>query len=217
MNMDRLDFEKGLRDLDIEATADPELLGSGFSSRTFSAGDHVIKISRLPFKSADHAERRAHAMTVEQNLIGQYVRIAPARFVISAAFDGRLHVVAVQEKVEGISIQEALRMGVGISALSEHFMCAQEMFREHEEVPDLACIERGFNPLSDGNTLLEIDTETPVLVDTTYGRLQRSQIFSGFIHRKIHAGVERAQQVLRQMQPTQKLFLPPSSGDFRDA
>ena len=121
--------------------------------------------------------------------------VAMAQFVVGQTMRGDYKVSLVQPRVRGTLITQALSDGESRDSIARYFEKGLAMYRRTGQIPDLACIEgRYFNPLIDPNTQVAMTVEgpQPVLVDTTFGRLQRKPFVGSFFHSQIAWGVRRA-------------------------
>jgi hypothetical protein len=187
--LDRSDIE-----VDI-ATLAP--IGSGLSSSVFGNDVHVVKLLKNGFQTEVEANDYADVLYAEQGRITDYMgveNVAQAHFVVSRAIEGAHRLSVVQPRVIGVTMAEALREGGSSDGISSYLEKGLRMYARRKEIPDLACVEHRFDPLSDPNTQVMICNEdvVPILVDTTFGRTQRQPYFGRAIHAGIAWGVRRS-------------------------
>jgi len=193
------DFERLLQFSDTEVEISQlALIDSGFSSEVYAADDVVVKILGHEHPTARGAHQHADVLYGEQDRITGYMgpdNVATAQFVVGHAQNGEYRISLVQPRVSGILIANALADAESHESIAGYFEKGLSMYSRTHQIPDLACIEgRYFNPLIDPNTQVLRTGEgfQPVLVDTTFGRLQRKAIIGKFFHSQIAWGVKRA-------------------------
>lgn len=178
-------------------------IGSGLSSRVFGNSEHVVKVQGRRYDTQQSADKFADTLYGEQQLVAEHlgaIHVAIAEFVVGKCSRDEYAICLIQPRVDGVVIDDALAAGIKPDCIEDYFTRALMMYTRCRRIPDLACIEgHFFNPLADSNTqvVAEAGLNRPVLVDTTYGRLQRSRYAGPIIHSQIAFGVKRALRRLR--------------------
>lgn len=194
---EQINFESLLSTSDVSVNVGQLAVADrGFSSTVFFTHDHVVKVLRSTFQTSKSAHDYADILYGEQETIRHYLRpanIAVAHFVVGRAGGEDYRVSLVQDRVEGVSMQRTLVNGGG-EVLGDYLSDALRMYRITGQIPDLACLERRFDPMNDPNTkvITKEGKLEPVLVDTTYGRLQRRRYAGRLISKGIAVGVKSA-------------------------
>lgn len=193
-----INLEALLGNSDIEVDiAQLEMADTGFSSTVFFTDQHAVKLLRQVFPTSKSANAYADALYGEQDTIMGYLtpaNIAAAHFVIGQTSGKDYRVLLVQDRIIGTTMgDESIDQKPGLFV--DYLSSALKMYRRTGKIPDLACIERRFNPLNDPNTQVASGVDgvlTPVLIDTTYGRLQRQRYTGPLICKGIAWGVQKA-------------------------
>lgn len=181
--------------------------GGAFNSDVFRVGTEIVKISKNSMSNTK-AEELVGIMMGEhaalEDIIGEHM--PPTDFIVAETEGRSAHAVTLQPFVEGISIKELLEAGHPTEALEDFLEKCKEVFRETGLMPDIAHIQhRWFSVFLNGNIKmqqLKEDTDadkefTPILVDTTFGKLQRHKLTGDFWSKRIYWGAVRAQMKLR--------------------
>lgn len=185
-------------DIDLSATGivlppdeAPEILAAGFNSSAWRIGSQVVKVTKQP-KAPGEAAYLLDIMRWEHELLERFIgRYMPGTeyFVAEQLDDSKAHVVTVQPFVEGVSLPAFLdKPESPVEPLQEFLIKSQETFRKARQMPDIACVEDRFNVLRNSNVLITDDEGHPELVDTTFGKTQRSRSLGPLWTRFIYVG-----------------------------
>ncbi|HVX47893.1 MAG TPA: hypothetical protein VHA05_00860 [Candidatus Saccharimonadales bacterium] len=185
-------------DVDLEAAGivltpddQPEFLGGGFNSSAWRAGNQVLKITSHGSDQSDalkllEAMKREHG-TVEP-YIGDYMADT-AYALVNERSSGTSHVLVVQPFIEGSSLREFFsRPDANVDPFVTFLEKSMAAYKGTRLMPDISCIEKGFWPLWDSNTIIRPGDDEPVLVDTTAGKTQRSRTLGPAWNRFIYSG-----------------------------
>lgn len=180
-------------DLELEPFESFVELGSGFNSRALRVGDMVFKVGKRA-TSWDEAQELAGTMESEHDLIAGYVGdsmpLTTFSVVESVSKSHRYRVVTEQDFVPGKTLREFLNQpDKNTRTLQRFLLLCMDMHDDTRMIPDLANVEGGFSVIRTGN--LVVQGEKPILVDTTFGKMQRSRVLGRFINQRIRMGVER--------------------------
>lgn len=187
--------------LDVWAQTNPDQqeIGKGFNSTAYQVGDFVVKVSRRTYHQAE-AYEVAQSMNQERQLLARYhdaAHLPPTTSWVANLGDGeRNNIVTMQPFIAGRTLAEHIADPTSGNVEIEIFMInALTMFYKEDKIADLCNLEGGFNLMRTGN-LVVTDEAKPVLVDDTFGKLQRSKLFGRAINGGIARGVTRG---LRQI------------------
>lgn len=172
-------------DIDLSGTgvvlaADMEFegLATGFNSSAWRVGSQVVKATRQPKNPGDATHLR-DVMSREHELLERFVGefMPETEYFVAEELEGsKAHVVTVQPFVEGVSLPVFLEdEHAPITPLREFLRKSQATFRQARRMPDIACMEDGFNVLRTSNIIITGDEGHPKLVDTAFGKTQRSK------------------------------------------
>lgn len=197
--MSRPDFQRLLQFSDVDVNIQAlSHVGGGRSSVAYATDEHVVKVLERSHSTQSSADKYADGLYGEQERIADYMglsSIAMANVVVSGSLEGDHRIALVQRKITGVTMAEALASGQDPAVFMEYMSRGLKMYKDRRQMPDLACVEgRFFNPLIDPNTQVEVvdGVVRPILVDTTFGRLQRRSMVGGLLHTGIAMGVIRA-------------------------
>lgn len=172
-------------------------LAAGFNARAYRAGDFVLKVSRRSYLQYQ-ALQQAQKMQAEYELLRKHhdsSHIAPTTiWVANRPETERNHVVIAQPFIAGATLAEFNQdPGADKAELASFLQDATDMYAAEGSIADLANIQTGFNPTRQDNLRIRPNS-SPTLIDTTYGTLQRSELFGPLINAGINWGVEHYQQ-----------------------
>lgn len=185
-----------------EPTGDtpPELLGYGYNSSAWRIGIQVLKVT-AQHGSLDTARSLLENMEAEYALLERFLGVYMPETRYSLGQDRRthdLHVVTAQPFKKGTPLPEFLANPDNDTDPLQKFLAkSQDVYREERRMPDIACIENGFNVLVDSNILIrEDEDDTPILVDTNFGKTQRSRSLGPLWNALIYTGAVFGQHSL---------------------
>lgn len=172
-------------------------LGGGLSASVYANDEHVVKLQKNTFQTELAAHNYADTLYAEQEMTTDYMspeNVAQAHFVVSRAIEGVHRLLLVQPRIKGVLLADAIDESGAPDSILAYLSNGIKMYSRTKKIPDLACVERRFNPLHDPNTQVKTDDGmmVPVLVDTTYGRTQRLPILGKVIHGGIAWGVRHS-------------------------
>jgi hypothetical protein len=169
-----------------------EVIGSGMNAEAFRVGGFVLKASS-PFSSETVAIDRAAAMYGEQTRLQVYhgsdmppttTWVAPDRRLA-----GRFRALSLQPFIPGKTLKEHVAdPEADNQAILSFLNQALRMHSETGEIADLANIEGAFRLIRTGNLVIQADSK-PWLVDTNFGKIQRSKRLGPAWSRMIARGV----------------------------
>jgi len=191
-------------DLTFAADAVVRRLGRGFNSRAYQVDDTVLKVSRGMY-SKNGAYRHLWTLEGEQALLSPYVGeyIPPTNYLVAPSEQApdRHRVVAVQPYIGGLSMANFhASPKADRSQLVDFLECCLRMYRKTGYAPDIANIQTGFDIFRNHNVVISDSPATdgkPHLVDTNFGRFQRSKTFGPLWHRQIANGAHRGLAAIR--------------------
>lgn len=194
-----LGFDCNLLGLSLEGNLEP--IGNGFNSRAFLAPDLGLVIKLCAGKDTNGARTLHSAMTAEHNLAEEfYAEHLPRTgfVVLRNEITGLDHVVAVQEYKKGLPVAEFVAQADADTSVLESLLIKGLLaYSATRKISDMACIEHGFfNPMKSPNTIID-DSGFAWLVDTTFGKIQRSRQLGRIWNTAIANGVSRAVNNLR--------------------
>lgn len=182
----------------------PELLSQGFNARAWKLGGDVVKLSKSP-TSPDSAESLLGKMLDEHGMLeedlGEHM---PETRYATVPVDGEedsVHIAAVQPFIVGETLTEFLgRHNSRTEALEEFLEKCVGVYRARRVMPDIGRVEQGFSVLRNSNVIIDAfsDNAHPVLVDTNFGKIQRSGALGPVWNWQIYRGALRAQKQLRK-------------------
>ncbi len=199
----------GLEQLDIVADslalpteAEVIALGGGLNSRVVRVGDQVLKASKppaVPTAAHEHMQTLEREQQLLESYLGEHIPSTTYAVVASRKQPQLARVVTIQEHVEGVSLAEfTANPSVDPTHVVGFFERCLMMYRETKQVADVANIETRFNIFKNGNLVVPTKGSSagiPSLVDTNFGRIQRSKAlgptWSYFIARGIRRGVKK--------------------------
>lgn len=194
-----LGFDCNLLGLSLEGNLEP--IGNGFNSRAFLAPDLGLVIKLCDGKDTESARALHNAMRDEHDLAEEFYaeHIPRTGFVmVRNEITGLDHVVAVQDYKKGMPVAEFLEHAdADTSALESLLIKGLLAYSATRKISDMACIEHGFfNPMKSPNTIID-DGGFAWLVDTTFGKIQRSRQLGLIWNTAIANGVSRAVKKIR--------------------
>lgn len=171
-------------------------LGAGSNSYAYKFGSSVVKVSRKQFTD-EAAYHHAAILQGEQALLSQFVgdslpetdyHIVPS----AKETDEKQRVVSVQPFIGGIGLAEFLRQNDSDTDSFINFLKnSLAMYKSTGHIPDIGNIQTGFNVSRTRNVL--INDNNVVLVDTNFGKIQRSKGAAGKMWRHgIATGARRS-------------------------
>lgn len=185
-----------------------EYLGGGLNSQVAAIDDHVIKVGRQLQEPAA-AKQLADVLQAEHGAMADYVGENMPRtmyaVVASAARPSLARVVTVQERKTGMYIGDYINQpGDQVNAipLLDFLYRSLELRDRYQIIPDLAAVQGGFNLFRSTNVVISShgpDAHVPFLVDTNFGKVQRSDQLGRLWTRAIVWGVERG---IRKLEAT---------------
>lgn len=192
--------------IDLESTGlvhpngnQPELITWGLNSRVWLLGRQVIKTS-LTYMGHDKADEQRATMQYEHAVMEDFIgeHMPDTTYATVDRADGRgAHTVTVQPFVEGIRLLDCWQSMDDLRSLHRFFERCLKIYDKTGLMPDLSNIRVGFNVGRSRNVIVGDDGE-PMLVDTTFGRIQRSERFGPWWTRHIYAGTLAAKQRLER-------------------
>ncbi len=197
--IEALGFDSNLLGLYWEGSLEP--IGTGFNSKAFLAPDLGLVIKLCAGRDYDAANNLHGAMTNEHNLAEAFYpeHIPRTGFtVLRNEITGLDHVVAMQDYKKGIPVVESARQAnADTSALESLLLKGLLAYGATRKISDMACIEHGFfDPTKSPNIIID-GNGFPWLVDTTFGKIQRSKMLGRVWNHAIANGVSRAVKKLR--------------------
>ncbi len=187
-------------DVVIAAGSTPDLLDHGWNSSAWLLGGQVVKATSQGRSLAD-AKDLLDAMRREDSTLRKSIGtfMTEAAYSLAQQMDNAdFHVVTVQPFVEGTPLQDFLAgPDASVEQLREFLAKSRETFKAEKVMPDIACIEDGFNVARNSNILIrEDEDDRPELVDTTFGKTQRSPQLGWLWNRLIYGAAGRADKKL---------------------
>jgi hypothetical protein len=182
-------------------------LARGLNSRVYRVGedgDRVLKASR----SAGPVGKMTilgSAMAEEYAMSSDYIdptMISETSYNVARtlANPDRARIVIGQGFVDGPFLRTYIRLpGAKLDGVAILLEAAIDMYEEEKKIPDLAKAEHGFNVFRNKNVLVrDVDGQmgVPILVDTSYGTIQRSRLAGGKWASSIYKGVKRGLRTL---------------------
>lgn len=174
-------------------------LGEGFNSRVFQVGSHVVKISKACADS-DAMFQHAAVLKREEEMVGEYLGdyLPPTMYMVAPSSERPedAHVVTIQNFVRGADLADFLKNDQVDHGILVGFLenCLR-MYDETGKIPDIANVQTGFSFYRNHNVIVSTAPETagqPFLVDTNFGKTQRSRALGSLWHRQIARGARRA-------------------------
>lgn len=182
----------------------PELLHPGFNARAWKVGQEVVKLSKKP-SAHENAEYLLCRMKLEHELLeeflGGHMLDTTYGLVPLADDEDKVHVAAVQPFIVGESLADFLgRSNSNTEALQDFLDKCMGVYRARKLMPDIANIQQGFSVVRNSNVVIDVFSEDskPVLVDTNFGKIQRSKSLGPLWTRAIYDGARRTQRKLRK-------------------
>lgn len=176
----------------------PELMNAGLNSRVWLLGREVVKTTRARMDRSSADELRAtmqYEHAVLEDFIGEYIPDTTYT-VADCTDDSGAHIVAVQPFVEGVSLHDYWQSADDFHSLRVFFEKCLKIYDKAGLMPDIAIPRTGFNVARSRNLLVD-DAGEPVLVDPTFGKIQRSEKFGSLWTRCVYAGTILAQKRLQ--------------------
>lgn len=180
----------------------PELLAAGFNSSAWKTGSQVLKVTKQgkdPVAAMHLLETMRREDDTLRGFIGDFM--PETEYILALQTEGtQAHVVTVQPFVEGVGLPDFLgRPDAQTDPLQEFLAKSKEVFRNVKLMPDIACIEDGFDVFRSSNILIREDKEAkPELVDTTFGKTQRSASLGWLWTRLIYGKTVLAHRTLEK-------------------
>jgi hypothetical protein len=181
---------------EAEETTTLEVIGGGHNSDAFllETGD-VIKLTTTS-GSHERMERILGIMRSEFDLLGRYYQghlPETSYYNIPTVRDNNIYrTMTLQNYIEGPKIKDYIKQpGIDREILLSFYRKALTMRNNSGEIPDLACIEEWFKPHLNSNLLITGGEQPlPMLIDTNFGKMQRSRSFGWLWTSAITAGVK---------------------------
>lgn len=186
----------------LEASANITRLGEGFNSQALLVGSEVVKISkrRMPQTQAqEHMTVLIHEHELIRRFVGDYMPDTRFETMPTRHDPEYARAVTIQPFVAGISFKDLVIADTDTQDIQQFLKRASEMYRETGQVPDLANIETFFNIFRNSNLVIQPEENCrPFLVDTNFGKLQRSKALGGLWSRAIARGIRRGLAELQE-------------------
>lgn len=171
----------------IPCDVEPEALARGFNSRAWRVGNQVVKVTR---GSLD-ASVLLGAMQSEHDVLEQHLGdyMPPTEYRTAKTKDGKSsHVITTQPFIEGVQLPDFLADPSSPTGELRAFLRkCRRVYRETGLMPDIANIQQFWNVLRNSNILMD-EAAGPVLVDTTFGKIQRSRTLGSIWNTAIYSG-----------------------------
>ncbi len=173
--------------IDIPEGVTPEPLARGFNSRPWKIGNQVVKVT----SQTDNPHDLLDSMLGEHNLLENHVgdHMPPTNYAVVERVDGKgAHVVTTQPFIEGVHLPDFLNKASNpVDELRDFLRKCRQVYKETGLMPDIANIQQGFNVLGNTNIIIGED-QRPILVDTTFGKIQRSKSLGPTWNTAIYCG-----------------------------
>jgi len=170
----------------------PEVLAAGFNSSAWRIGGEVVKVTSQP-QGPEEAIKLLDTMKDEHEVLARFIGeyMTETRYAMGwETGANQARVVAIQPFVEGASLPDFLGDPDNPTDQLQEFLAkSKEVFKAERLMPDIACIENGFNVFRNSNILIREGEEAkPELVDTTFGKTQRHKAAGPLWTRFIYSG-----------------------------
>lgn len=169
--------------------SEPERIGAGFNSQVWRVGERVVKITKASLDDGSAENLRAtmqYEHAVLEDFIGEHIPDTTYETVDSPDGSGA-HVMTIQPFVKGTSLLDFWRSGDDLDSLDIFLERCQRIFDNTGLMPDIAVPRTGFNVIRSHNILVNVEGE-PILVDSTFGKIQRSKVFGSTWARCVYGG-----------------------------
>lgn len=169
-----------------------EPLARGFNSQAWRLGDQVVKVTRGSVDLIDADVLRLLMQgehDVLEDVIGDHM--PPTTYSVAEETDneGKGRVVTVQPFMEGTALWDFLGQPQSpVEPLQKFLELCRQVYKKNKLMPDIGNIETAFNVFRNSNILISPEDDQPILVDTTFGKIQRSEFLGPIWTRAIYAG-----------------------------
>ncbi len=186
------DIDLGATSLELTDGILAEPIGGGFNSQAWRIGSQVLKVTKGSVSHIDADLLRltmlGEHLTLEESL-GDYMPPTEYFVAVENSDEERAHVVTVQPFVEGKGLIDFIsNPDSSVDNLQEFLERCRQVYHKNKLMPDIGNIETAFNVFRNSNVLVEGEDDQPVLVDTTFGKIQRSKALGPIWTRAIYTG-----------------------------